>query len=96
MEFFGLSCEAPCRYKCFVATRGTGRPRNSAIYSASRKTRGDRAFNGVCRLMSHELGWELRLEIDDDLQRSAVCRSQDEILDTMEQWKAAMIDKGWQ
>ena len=46
--------------------------------------------------MSHELGWELRLEIDGDLQRSAVCRSQDEILDTMEQWKAAMIEKGWQ
>ena len=59
------------------------------------KTRGDRAFNGVCRLMSHELGWELRPEIDGDLQRSAVCRSQDEILDTIEQWKAAMIEKGW-
>ena len=59
------------------------------------KTRSDRAFNGVCRLMSHQLGWELRLEIDGDLQRSAVCRSQDEILDTIEQWKAAMIEKGW-
>ena len=59
------------------------------------KSRGDRTFNGVCRLMSHELGWELRLEIDGDLQRSAVCRSQDEILDTMEQWKAAMMAKGW-
>jgi hypothetical protein len=37
----------------------------------------------------------LRLEVDGDLQRSAVCRSPDEILDTMEQWKAAMIEKGW-
>ena len=59
------------------------------------KTRGDRAFKGVCRLMSHELGWELRLEIDGDLQRSVVCRSQDEILDTQESWKAAMMERGW-
>ena len=32
--------------------------------------------------------------VPDQPKRSAVCRSQDEILDTMEQWKAAMIGKG--
>jgi hypothetical protein len=48
------------------------------------KAKGKRQLQGVCRLMSHVLGWELRLEINGDLQRSAVCRSQDEILNTME------------
>ncbi len=29
------------------------------------------------------------------LQRSQVCRSNDEVLDTEEQRKAAMVGKGW-
>ena len=44
------------------------------------KTRGVVPCDVARALMS------LRLEIDGDLQRSTVCRSQDEILDTMEQW----------
>jgi signal peptidase I len=36
------------------------------------------------------VGWELRLEIAGPLQESQVCRTQDEVLDTSEQWKAAM------
>jgi hypothetical protein len=39
---------------------------------------------------------ELRLVIDGgELTRSQVCRSNDEILDTQEQWKSAMVGKGW-
>jgi hypothetical protein len=34
----------------------------------------------------------VRLEINGDLQRSEVLRSQDD----GETWKAAMVDKGWQ
>jgi hypothetical protein len=34
--------------------------------------------------------------VNGDLQRSAVGRSQDEVLTTGEQWNAAMIEKGWQ
>jgi len=30
-----------------------------------------------------------------EILQSQVCRSQDEGLTTGEQWKAAMIDKGW-
>ena len=49
-----------------------------------------------CFLMSHLFGWELRLVVmPDDFLRSQVCRSNDEILDTQEQWKAAMVGKGW-
>ena len=47
-----------------------------------------------CILVSHQLGWELRL-ITPDLLRSHVCRSSEEILSTHEEWKAAMLAKGW-
>jgi hypothetical protein len=47
-----------------------------------------------CELWSHQFGWELRL-MTTDLLRSQVCRSSEEILNTHEQWKAAMIEKGW-
>jgi hypothetical protein len=47
-----------------------------------------------CLLVTHPLGWELRL-ITTDLLRSQVCRSSEEILNTHEQWKTAMIEKGW-
>jgi hypothetical protein len=48
----------------------------------------------VCRLWSHEFGWELRLEVG-ELFKTHVCRSTEEILNTQDSWKAAMIDKGW-
>jgi len=53
-------------------------------------------LEAMCRLVTHPLGWELRLEIAGSLQRSQVCRTQDEALDTSDQWKAAMIENGWQ
>ena len=59
------------------------------------KVRCGRQLEAACRLVTHPLGWELRLEIAGSLQRSQVCRSQDEVLDISEQWKAAMIERGW-
>jgi hypothetical protein len=47
-----------------------------------------------CVLVTHPLGWELRL-MTPDLLRSQVCRSSEEVLNSHEQWKAAMIVKGW-
>ena len=46
-----------------------------------------------CSLLTHQLGWELRL-ITTDLLRSQVCRSPEEVLTTHEPWKVAMQDKG--
>ena len=43
--------------------------------------------------VTHRFGWELRL-ITTDL-RSQVCRSSEEVLDSEERWKAAMINRGW-
>jgi hypothetical protein len=55
-----------------------------------------RSRQALCELWSHQLGWELRLVVDDgELTRSQVCHTEDEILDTQEQWKAAMVGKGW-
>ena len=45
-------------------------------------------------LVSHPLGWELRV-MTPDLLRSQVCRSSEKILSTQEAWKAAMLAKGW-
>jgi hypothetical protein len=59
------------------------------------KMRGDKQLDAACRLWTHQLGWEVRLEINGDLQRSEVFRSQDEVLTAGETWNAAMIEKGW-
>jgi len=48
-----------------------------------------------CQLMSHELGWECRLLVGNELMLSQVCRDQDSALTTGEEWKAAMLGKGW-
>ncbi len=48
-----------------------------------------------CCLMSHPLGWEIRLEIAGSIQRAEVCGSQDEALQTTARWKDAMIEGGW-
>jgi hypothetical protein len=47
-----------------------------------------------CALFSHPFGWELRLMVG-ELVRSKVCRTQDEILTTQENWRAAMLERGW-
>ena len=60
------------------------------------KSKCGRQLEAVCRLVTHQLGWELRLEVAGSLQMSRVCRRQDEVLDASEQWKTAMIAKGWQ
>jgi hypothetical protein len=51
----------------------------------------------TCKLRSHQFGWELLLFVGRQLEvtQSKVCRSQDEVLSTGEQWKSAMIEKGW-
>ena len=50
----------------------------------------------VCELRSHQLGSELQHVIDGvDLRRSQVVRSNDEILTVTEQWKTAMVERGW-
>lgn len=48
-------------------------------------------------LFTHQLGWELRLFVgaQQEVVQTRVCRTQDEVLSTGEEWKAAMLEKGW-
>ena len=45
-------------------------------------------------LLTHQLGWELRID-SGDLLMTQVCRSDREIQDVSAAWKAAMLEKGW-
>ena len=54
-----------------------------------------REHEAVCWLRTNELGWELVVNVDGTLQRSQVCRTQDEILDLTDSWKAALLARGW-
>lgn len=76
-------CSATIPASC-VRTRGVTRRRSLSII---------RKENARCTLVTHPLGWELRL-MTPDLLRSQVCRSSEEILDTHEKWKAALAEKG--
>jgi hypothetical protein len=53
-------------------------------------------MEATCRVTTHVLGWELRLEIAGSLHRSQVCRTHDEVVHLSEHWKAALADKGWE
>ena len=60
-----------------------------------RQTKNRREARAV--IYTHQLGWEVRLLIGCQLEtmQSQVCPTQDEVLTTGEQWKAAMREKGW-
>jgi hypothetical protein len=59
------------------------------------KERCGRQLEAICHLQTHQFGWEVVLTVNASLQRSQVCRSQDDVLDTTERWRAAMVEKGW-
>jgi hypothetical protein len=73
-------------------TVGDGQPKDQGELFLLRKA-GHRT--AVCKLFSHQLGWECRLMVRGELVQSQVCRTQDEVLSTGEQWKAALIERGW-
>jgi DNA-binding transcriptional regulator YdaS (Cro superfamily) len=47
-------------------------------------------------MFTHALGGELRLDIDWRMARTAVCRSQEEVFSSEEDWKRACQEKGWE
>ena len=49
----------------------------------------------TCVLFTHQSGWELRLAGYDELVRSAVCSSADDVLNTAEAWKEEATSRGW-
>jgi hypothetical protein len=61
-----------------------------------RKARARTAHEASCQVWTHQFGWELRLEVNGDLLRSQVCRSEAAVRETADTWKAALLEKGWQ
>ncbi len=59
------------------------------------RTRCGQQLEAACHLLTHDLGWEIRLDVAGSVQRAEVCRSQDTALETSAQWKTAMIEQGW-
>jgi len=60
-----------------------------------RKVKGDRELRAVCSLVTHRLGWELRLEVNGLLSRSQVCSSLQELLLVSDDWRDSMSHGGW-
>jgi hypothetical protein len=61
------------------------------------KVKGDHRMTGVCEVWAVELGWDLRLMIDGHgLQMSSLCRSGREMVDSTDEWRAALVEKGWE
>jgi hypothetical protein len=61
-----------------------------------------RPLTSVCETWTHPLGWELQLLIDGHaLQMSSVIRSVGTVrsagamIQTIEEWRCAMLEKGW-
>ena len=48
-----------------------------------------------CALATHRLGWELRLTAGANFLRSQVCKSEREVSETQDAWRAEAISKGW-
>src|SRR6478735_1451138 len=65
-----------------------GEPKNLGDMFRLHKQKCGQQLEAACRLVTHALGWELRLEVAGSLQMSQVCRVRDEVLDTSERWKA--------
>ena len=59
------------------------------------KRSGSHELRAVCLLHTHQLGFELRLEVNGLFSRSQVCPSSDEVLETSEHWRTVMIQAGW-
>ena len=49
-----------------------------------------------CVVWSHQFGFELRLTIGAELVQSQVCRSQEQLIETHERWRAELEAKGWE
>jgi hypothetical protein len=79
-----------------LRVNGDGHPVTLGKTFAVNKRKGDRILQAVCALQTHEMGFELVLEVNGLLSRSQVCRSKDEVLDVSEQWHAVMVSAGWQ
>ena len=48
-----------------------------------------------CLVDLHPLGWEVRYHVDGHMRKTQVCKTQDAMLDEVEDGKKAFVAKGW-
>jgi hypothetical protein len=85
-----------CQPKSVAVNSGTAIPNACPTGFTVTKPKGDHVLTAVCQVWTHEMGWELRLQIDGQgLLMSSVSRSGAEMLARVEEWHAAMLEKGW-
>jgi hypothetical protein len=72
-----------------------GHPTKQTEFFRLTKSKDGGTTTAVCELWSHVFGWDARLLIRGELRQSRVCRDQDSVLDTIDEWKAALVAKGW-
>ena len=71
---------------------GNGQPKALRELFVVRRPSGTRAR---CVLWAHQLGWELRLDVNGALVRSHVTKSPIEADSAAAEWRVALIDGGW-
>ena len=49
----------------------------------------------TCRLVTHPLGWELRLLIGEELFQSETCRTDTKVFEVADRWESEVASKGW-
>jgi hypothetical protein len=61
------------------------------------KVKDDHTMTAVCEVRAVELGWDVRLMIDGHgLPMSSRCRSGWEMVDRANEWRAAIVERGWE
>jgi hypothetical protein len=85
-------CYTPAVWTFFSAPFGTVSRETRASCSSSGRAGIGLPFVSCSAI---QFGWECRLMVRGELVQAQVCRSQDEVLSTGEQWKGALIEKGW-
>ena len=94
-----LQCDSPdCRCQTrlrFDAKTGTASRSVWAKRGACNKVSCGQPTQAICELFTHEFGHELRHIANGEVLSTVVCRNNEQIPTTQEQWKKAMIEKGW-
>jgi hypothetical protein len=87
---------SPCPQKRVAANFWNGDPERLPDGFTVTKPKGDHLLTAVCEVWTHEMSWELRLQIDGQgLLMSSLIRSGAEMLARVEEWHRAMLEKGW-
>ena len=70
-----------------------GVPQEEAVWWGLRREATKGA--AICRMLTHPLGHELRLELCGQLAESEVCQTDEDVLTCQERWRAALETDGW-